>query len=43
MVLPTTLSVFADVRSDLTSQGTTATLPGDPDYRSASQTCELVV
>ena len=37
------LTVFADLKSDLTSQGITATLPGDSDYASASQACELVV
>jgi len=41
--LATRLTVFADLRSDLTSLGITATLPGDSGYPSASQACELVV
>jgi len=38
----TRLTVFADLRTDLTSQGITATLPGDSDYLSANQACELM-
>jgi len=43
LFLATCITVFADLRSDLTSQGITATLPGDSGYPSASQACELVV
>jgi len=38
--LATRLTVFASLRSDLTSKGITATLPGDSGYSSASRACE---
>lgn len=38
LLMPHLLFVTADLRSDLQSQGITATLPGDQDYDSARQT-----
>jgi len=38
----TRLTVFTHLRTDLTSQGIAATLPGDSDYPSAGQACEFM-
>ena len=43
LLLAPCLTVFADLRSDLTSQGISATFPGDSGYAAASKACEFMV